>query len=56
MFVLLPIFRHLPLPQLKTLLSPVLGMVIMLLLIRLGKWITGKLPFGDKLRALVGLR
>lgn len=56
MFVLLPIFRHLPLPWLKTLLSPVLGMAIMLLLIRLGKWITGKLPFGDKLRALVGLR
>lgn len=56
MFVLLPIFRHLPLPGLKTLLSPVLGMAIMLLLIRLGKWITEKLPFGDKLRALVGLR
>lgn len=56
MFVLLPVFRHLPLPGLKTLLSPVLGMAIMLLLIRLGKWITRKLPFGDKLRALVGLR
>lgn len=56
MFVLLPIFRHFPLPQLKTILSPILGMAIMLLLIRLGKWITGKLPFGDKLRALVGLR
>lgn len=46
MFVLLPIFRHLPLPQLKTLFSPVLGMAIMLLLIRPGKWITGKLPLG----------
>lgn len=56
MFILLPIFRHFPWAGLKTLLSPVLGMAIMLLLIRLGKWITGKLPFGDKLRSLVGLR
>lgn len=56
MFVLLPIFRHFPWATLKTLLSPVLGMCIMLLLIRLGKIITAKLPFGDKIRWLVGLR
>lgn len=56
LFVLLPIFRHLPLPGLKTFLSPVLGLCIMLLLIRLGKAITSKLPFGNKLRWLVGLR
>lgn len=56
MFVLLPLFRRIPWEGFKTLFSPVLGMVIMMLLIRLGKYITGKLPFGDKLRLLVGLR
>lgn len=56
MFVLSPIFRHFPWEELKILLSPVLGLCIMLPLIRLGKYITAKLPFGDKIRALVGLR
>lgn len=56
MFLLLPILRRIPWVRFKTLLSPVLGMAIMLLLIRLGKAITEKLPFGEKLRRLVGLR
>lgn len=38
------------------LLSPPLSMGIMLLCIALGRWITEKLPRGEKLRQLVGLR
>lgn len=56
MFVLLPILRRIPWEGFKTLFSPVLGMYIMLLLIRLGKFLTAKLPFGENLRRLVGLR
>lgn len=56
MFLLLPILRRIPLETTKLLLSPVMGLAIMLALIALGEWLTARLPFGDKLRALVGLR
>lgn len=56
MFVLLPILRRIPWVNFKYFFAPVLGMLIMMLLICLGKFITGKLPFGQKLRMLVGLR
>lgn len=49
MLVANPFLRRIPFPDLKWALGPVLC-------IALGKWITGKLPFGDKLRLLVGLR
>lgn len=56
MFVLMPILRRIPLEMLKLLLSPVMGLAIMLALIALGQWVTARLPFGGRLRALVGLR
>lgn len=56
MLVAPPFLRRIPFPNLKWALGPVIAMVILLLFIALGKWITGKLPFGDKLRLLVGLR
>lgn len=48
--------RKLPQSDLSQLLAPVIGMAVMLLLIEIGKRITRKLPFGDKIRMLVGLR
>jgi len=56
MLIVPPILRRIPFENLKFVLSPVMGMVIMMLLIRIGKAISRKLPFGDKLRMLVGLR
>lgn len=54
--IVLPILRRIPGVTFKAIFSPVIGMLVMILLIRLGIWITKKLPFGDKLRMLVGLR
>lgn len=54
--IVLPILRRIPGITFKAIFAPVIGMIIMVLLIRLGIWITKKLPFGDKLRLLVGLR
>jgi len=54
--IVLPILRRIPGVTFKAIFGPVLGMIIMMLLIELGKFITAKLPFGDKLRALVGVR
>lgn len=54
--IVLPILRRIPGVTFKAIFAPVIGMVIMVLLIKLGIWITKKLPFGDKLRMLVGLR
>lgn len=51
-----PILRRIPGETFKAIFSPVIGLAIMMLLIGIGKYITGKLPFGQKLRALVGLR
>jgi len=48
--------RRLPEGAVKYLISPFLGLAAMMVLIEIGKWITRKLPFGDKLRLLVGLR
>lgn len=48
--------RRIPDCDLKELLGPVLGLAFMMLLIEAGKWVSRKLPFGDKLRLLVGLR
>ena len=48
--------RKLPQKPLFELLSPIIGLGVMMVLIELGKWISRKLPFGDKLRLLVGLR
>jgi hypothetical protein len=36
--------------------APFIGLAVMVVLIKLGKWITAKIPFGDKIRMLVGLR
>lgn len=51
-----PVLRRIPLENLKIFLSPVMGVAIMMLLIAVGKAVSRKLPFGDKLRMLVGLR
>ena len=51
-----PILRRIPGDTFKAIFAPIIGMMIMMLLIELGKYITAKLPFGDKLRALVGVR
>ena len=56
MQIVLPVLRRIPFETLKTVLSPVIGLVIMMVLIEIGKAISRKLPFGDKLRMLVGLR
>lgn len=56
MLIVPPILRRIPGVTFKAIFGPVIGMIVMMLLIELGKWITGKLPFGDKLRALVGVR
>ena len=51
-----PVLRRIPGVTFKAFLSPVLGVAIMMILIGIGKYITRKLPHGEKLRALVGLR
>jgi len=51
-----PILRRIPGVTFKAIFAPVIGVAVMMLLIGIGKFITGKLPFGDRLRALVGLR
>lgn len=40
----------------KDVFLPVVGLAVMMLLIELGSWITRRLPFGETLRNLVGLR
>lgn len=39
----------------KMLLSPFVGLAVMLILISIGLWICKKLPFGDKIKLVVGL-
>lgn len=56
MLIVPPILRRIPLENLKYLLSPIIGLALMLTLIALGQWITKKLPFGKILRNLVGVR
>lgn len=56
MTIVPPILRRIPGATFKAIFAPVIGMAVMMLLIEIGKWITSKLPFGDKLRAMVGLR
>jgi len=51
-----PILRRIPGVTFKAMFAPIISIIIMVLLIRFGIWITKKLPFGDKLRMLVGLR
>jgi len=48
--------RKLPATPLFHFLAPIIGVAVMMVLIEVGKWMTRKLPFGDKLRLLVGLR
>ena len=48
--------RRLPDGTFKQLIAPFFGVAVMMVLIEIGKFITRKLPFGDKLRMLVGLR
>lgn len=50
------LLRQIPDSPTKLVLAPVIGMVTMLVLVTAGSWISRKLPFGDKLRMLVGLR
>lgn len=56
MLIVPPILRRIPGVTFKAVFGPIIGMIVMLLLVDLGKRITAKLPFGDKLRALVGVR
>lgn len=56
MQIVQPILRRIPGDTFKAVFAPVIGVAVMMVLIDLGKWITEKLPFGQKLRALVGLR
>lgn len=56
MQIVQPIARRLPPTPLCYLLAPVIGVGVMIVLIELGKWLTRRLPFGDTLRLLVGLR
>lgn len=56
LLIIPPILRRIPGDTFKAFFAPYIGLAIMMLLIRIGKYITGKLPFGDKIRALVGLR
>jgi len=56
LLILPPILRRIPGVAFKAFFAPFLGLSIMLLLIELGRFITAKLPFGDKLRMLVGVR
>lgn len=51
-----PVLRRIPWLEFKSIFAPFLGMIIMMVLIEIGKFIANKLPFGDKLRMLVGLR
>lgn len=51
-----PILRRIPGDTFKAIFAPVIGMAIMMLLIEIGKFLTARLPFGDRLRAMVGLR
>lgn len=53
---LMPVKRRFPEGFIKDAFLPVIGLAIMLLLIEIGKAITRKLPFGDKIRMMVGLR
>lgn len=53
---LAPIPGKLPNALWKDILMPILGLAIMMILIELGTWITQKLPSGEKIRMLVGLR
>lgn len=48
--------RRLPSGGIMYLLAPIVGVAVMLVFIELGKWISRKLPFGETLRLLVGLR
>lgn len=50
------ISRRLPGTPLFELLKPVISVAVMLMLIEIGKWITRRIPHGDRLRGLVGLR
>lgn len=50
------VVRKLPKTDLFQLLGPIISLAVMLLLIELGKLLTRKLPFGEKIRMLVGLR
>ena len=56
MLIVLPVLRRIPGVTFKAICAPIIGMIVMVLLIRLGKFIAEKLPFGDKLKMLVGLR
>lgn len=56
MLIVPPILRRIPGVTFKVILGPVIGVMLMMLLIDIGKAIAAKLPFGEKLRALVGLR
>ena len=49
MQIVLPVLRRIPFETLKTVLSPVIGLVIMMVLIEIGKAISRKLPFGQYL-------
>lgn len=56
MLVAPPVLRRIPFEMVTLLLAPALSMGIMQLCIALGRWITEKLPGGERLRQLVGLR
>lgn len=56
MLVAPPILRRIPFKMMMLLLAPAISMVILLLCIALGRKLTAKLPHGDRLRQLVGLR
>ena len=56
MLIVPPILRRIPGITFKTVFGPVIGVIVLMLLIDIGKRITAKLPFGDKLRMLVGVR
>lgn len=51
-----PILRRIPGVTFKAIFGPITGVIVLMLLIDSGKRITEKLPFGDKLQMLVGLR
>lgn len=54
--IALPVLRRIPSATFKAIFGPVIATVLMVVLIKIGIWIANKLPFGDKLKMLVGLR